>query len=1006
MRTSTRAVGIAALVTVVAGAIGITRVLQVGRQPDRNEFQLAAARSPRRTFEGRLVGFDYAPSPNVSRGKTLPNVHLKAAAARIIASTPTGLDAAIAHAFSGDLDAASHLIRQSLEEDPADTAAWTTLATVRLEVGTRRSQPRELLAAVAAADRALQLKPNMAEAAFNRAVALESLSLHTMAVSAYEKYLLLDGSSEWSSEVRSRLKNIRAKRHDDWNVAREILEKAVSDGNEAVIASIVRRHPLSARTWGETIYLGRWGKAVVSNDRQEAQRALAIAAAIGAELARWTSETLLGDVVARLREADDSTLSEAATAHSTYMDGRRAYSEGRLEAGRYLLNEAASGFERTRSPMAHLARHFSANASFDRTDNARCLQVQNDIVQAARPGHRALVGQALWQRSTVYGHDGRYYEALADASRALQVFEELHEDDNAAQMSAHIAILLARLGDPARAWEAWGAIFQRVDGDRNPKLLAGSLNAAARFELREQQWDIAETLFGLQLNLKQDPRARFDALLWSSYARSRTGRSAADLLGELDRTAAAIPDAVVRETALRDAQFARAALMPLAQASAALALMTDVIGADTRTGSISRLPQAHRERARLYRLLHEDEAALKDLQKAAALISKAGDAVQDDDLRDRFFGASHDVFAELADLLAARREPDGALRALSRGQAAQVLSALPAATLIVHHVVFDDHVLLVFGDSRGSGAVSVDISRARFERLIENLRTAIAGGDTPAIRAASQELHRVLIAPLPRFDHLIVIPDLATSSIPFAALRSKDRGAWLIEEARISIAPAWNVYGEPAIAHPSNKVLVVGDPQFDPALFPDLLRLRAAATEATSVARLHGSNATLLTAREATTERFAAEARRAGIVHIGAHALVDPADARDSAILLCTPLYLRDIRNLDLENNPVIVIAGCQTGQTGGGRGTVRTIASAFLAAGSRAVIGTLWDVGDEEAAALAVPLHRELAAGVPPKEALRNTQLRLLKHGAPTRSWSGFQVYEAAATAARERGR
>ena len=56
------------------------------------------------------------------------------------------------------------------------------------------------------------------------------------------------------------------------------------------------------------------------------------------------------------------------------------------------------------------------------------------------------------------------------------------------------------------------------------------------------------------------------------------------------------------------------------------------------------------------------------------------------------------------------------------------------------------------------------------------------------------------------------------------------------------------------------------------------------------------------------------------------------------------------------------------------------TLATAFLAAGATAVIGTRWPVDDDTAAALSLRLHYHLQVGCQPAEALRRAQLDLLR--------------------------
>jgi len=54
----------------------------------------------------------------------------------------------------------------------------------------------------------------------------------------------------------------------------------------------------------------------------------------------------------------------------------------------------------------------------------------------------------------------------------------------------------------------------------------------------------------------------------------------------------------------------------------------------------------------------------------------------------------------------------------------------------------------------------------------------------------------------------------------------------------------------------------------------------------------------------------------------------------------------------------------------------------AFAAAGAGNVIGTLTPIGDADARELFLSIHRQLAAGIPPAQALRQTQLEAINSG------------------------
>src|SRR5262249_9745797 len=66
------------------------------------------------------------------------------------------------------------------------------------------------------------------------------------------------------------------------------------------------------------------------------------------------------------------------------------------------------------------------------------------------------------------------------------------------------------------------------------------------------------------------------------------------------------------------------------------------------------------------------------------------------------------------------------------------------------------------------------------------------------------------------------------------------------------------------------------------------------------------------------------------------------------------------------------------------------TLATAFLAAGATAVIGTRWPVDNDTATALAIRLPHHLTDGHAPAQALRRAQLDLLRPGPAVRDSLG----------------
>jgi CHAT domain-containing protein len=86
------------------------------------------------------------------------------------------------------------------------------------------------------------------------------------------------------------------------------------------------------------------------------------------------------------------------------------------------------------------------------------------------------------------------------------------------------------------------------------------------------------------------------------------------------------------------------------------------------------------------------------------------------------------------------------------------------------------------------------------------------------------------------------------------------------------------------------------------------------------------------------------------------------------------------------------VLAGCRTDDETEGRATL-SLARAFVSAGASAVVGSLWNVDDEDTARIMTEFHQHLSNGVPPEQALCLTQRSAIGRRVPLSSWAAFQT-------------
>ena len=91
-------------------------------------------------------------------------------------------------------------------------------------------------------------------------------------------------------------------------------------------------------------------------------------------------------------------------------------------------------------------------------------------------------------------------------------------------------------------------------------------------------------------------------------------------------------------------------------------------------------------------------------------------------------------------------------------------------------------------------------------------------------------------------------------------------------------------------------------------------------------------------------------------------------------------------------NADLAVLSACQTGQGQVFRSEgVSGLARAFLFAGCRGVVCSLWRVDDEATSELMAGFYAGLKAGLPAADALRRVQWEMIRAGRPPSQWAPF---------------
>ncbi|HKB09048.1 MAG TPA: zf-HC2 domain-containing protein [Vicinamibacterales bacterium] len=224
MRWSGRKLAWASTAAALATAASLWLVIGTGvipwRPADRELRALVAAVGTDRPIEARLTGgFAYGELPSPMRGGTpgapaaSPEVRMAAANAEKVLAARNSPDAlhtlGVASIVVGDLDRAIPMIERAVSFPPPNPRYLTDLAAAYLARAARDSRHQDLVKALAVADRAVKPDPALAEALFNRALALDQLGLVEDARGAWQEYLRADADSGWAEEARQHLRRVQ-----------------------------------------------------------------------------------------------------------------------------------------------------------------------------------------------------------------------------------------------------------------------------------------------------------------------------------------------------------------------------------------------------------------------------------------------------------------------------------------------------------------------------------------------------------------------------------------------------------------------------------------------------------------------------------------------------------------------------------------------------------------------------------------------------------------------------
>ena len=262
------------------------------------------------------------------------------------------------------------------------------------------------------------------------------------------------------------------------------------------------------------------------------------------------------------------------------------------------------------------------------------------------------------------------------------------------------------------------------------------------------------------------------------------------------------------------------------------------------------------------------------------------------------------------------------------------------------------------------------------------------------------------VADLVEGDELLIIPDGPLWLAPYAALKDGN-SKYLCESFTIRVAPSLAslrlIADCPDDYHKSSGALLVGDPWVSEVTNSEgekvLEQLPCAKEEVEMIGKI--LNITPITGRQATKREVLKRLSSVSLVHFAAHGCPETGEIAltpDLDRISTVPtekedyiLTIRDVLNVQLRAK-LVVLSCCHSG-----RGEIKAegvvgIARAFMGAGARSVVVSLWAVEDKVTLEFMKCFYQHLAEGKPASESLNlamknlreSDEFRDIKYWAP----------------------
>jgi CHAT domain-containing protein len=273
-------------------------------------------------------------------------------------------------------------------------------------------------------------------------------------------------------------------------------------------------------------------------------------------------------------------------------------------------------------------------------------------------------------------------------------------------------------------------------------------------------------------------------------------------------------------------------------------------------------------------------------------------------------------------------------------------------------------------------------TRSQVMKVADEFRSEVTrSGRKKSYLAPARQLYRWLVAPVEAdlkargIENVTMVMDMGLRSLPIAALH--DGQQFLIEKYSVGLMPSLTLTDTRYKDIKNSQILAMGASQFvEQKPLPAVPLELSTITDSVWQGELFLNEAFTLENLKAQRQQ-----QPFGIIHLATHASFQAGSPSNSYIQLWdSKLRLNQLRQLGWNNPPVelLVLSACQTAL--GNHDAELGFAGLAVQAGVKSTLGSLWFVSDEGTLGLMTEMYQQLKQAPIKAEALRQTQLAMLK--------------------------